>query len=76
MVRQPTCPICRSQLPATTATESKFFPFCGERCRDVDYLRWSDGRYAIVEPLDPAQMAADMIEKEEAEQDSQQQEGF
>lgn len=67
MVRQPTCPICRTQLPATAASESKFFPFCSERCRDVDYFRWSDGRYSIEEQLDPARLAAEMLEAEEKE---------
>jgi endogenous inhibitor of DNA gyrase (YacG/DUF329 family) len=27
------------------------FPFCSERCRQIDLLRWSKGQYAIVEPL-------------------------
>jgi uncharacterized protein len=51
MVRLPDCPICRKQLQASTVQESEFFPFCSERCRNVDLLRWSDGRYAIVDPL-------------------------
>ena len=62
MVRLPDCPICRKQLSATSAQESKFFPFCTERCRDIDLLRWSDGRYAIVEPLDPENLTAQMLE--------------
>jgi endogenous inhibitor of DNA gyrase (YacG/DUF329 family) len=30
-------------------------PFCSSRCRQVDLVRWLDGRYAIVDelPLDP-----------------------
>ena len=51
MVRLPSCPICKIELSATAATESLDFPFCSERCRQVDLLRWSDGKYAIVEPL-------------------------
>lgn len=54
-MRQITCPICRQALPAT-ASESATFPFCSERCRDVDLLRWCKGSYAIVEPLDPEQV--------------------
>lgn len=57
MVRQPTCPICKNPMPATDVGESAVFPFCSERCRDVDLLRWSDGRYTIVEPLDPNQLS-------------------
>ena len=26
-------------------------PFCSDRCRRVDFFRWWDGRYAIVENL-------------------------
>lgn len=51
VVRLPSCPICKMKLSATAATESSDFPFCSERCRQVDLLRWSDGKYAIVEPL-------------------------
>jgi len=53
MVRQPACPICRSLLPAADTDPASSPPFCSERCRSIDLLRWSDGRYAIVEPLDP-----------------------
>ncbi len=56
MVRPTTCPICREPIPATAARESDFFPFCSQRCRSVDLLRWSNGDYAIVEPLDPEQV--------------------
>jgi len=51
MVSPITCPICHKTLPATDVRENTFFPFCGERCRNVDLLRWSKGQYAIVEPL-------------------------
>jgi uncharacterized protein len=34
-----------------------WFPFCSERCRQVDLLRWSQGKYAIVEPLTPEKLA-------------------
>lgn len=52
MVRSITCPICNRTLPPQTAeSNSKWLPFCSERCRNVDLYRWSTGRYAIVEPL-------------------------
>lgn len=56
MVRPKTCPICEKPVSISVASDSEFFPFCSERCRNVDLLRWSDGRYAIVEPLSPDQM--------------------
>ncbi len=51
MIRPLTCPICKTQLASGAATESRWFPFCGERCRNVDLYRWGEGKYAIVEPL-------------------------
>ena len=57
MVSLPTCPLCKAAMPATSATDSEFFPFCGERCRNVDLFRWGEGKYAIVEPLSPDQLA-------------------
>ena len=51
MIKTPTCPICNKQLAGDAVRKSEFFPFCSERCRHVDLFRWSDGKYAIVEPL-------------------------
>jgi len=60
MVRASTCPICNTPLPPESATRSKWFPFCGERCRNVDLARWSDGRYAIVENLTPDRVVEEL----------------
>ncbi|MBC7818002.1 MAG: DNA gyrase inhibitor YacG [Planctomycetaceae bacterium] len=51
MSKTTTCPICRKTLASDAARESEYFPFCSERCRHVDFFRWSEGKYAIVEPL-------------------------
>ena len=64
MVRLPSCPICEIELSATATTASKTFPFCGERCQQVDLLRWSDGKYAIVEPLSADKLAEKQFEDE------------
>lgn len=63
MIRAHTCPICRRELPAEAATRIATFPFCSDRCRSVDLFRWSEGRYAIVEDLEPHQLALE-IERE------------
>lgn len=59
MIRRPTCPICHKLLPVDTNTDSKLLPFCSQRCRQVDFFRWCDGKYALVEPLDPEQIDSD-----------------
>lgn len=56
MIRQPTCPICSKAISPEIIGKSALLPFCSERCRQVDLLRWSKGKYAIVEPLDPRQL--------------------
>ena len=71
-----TCPICDNPVPAPDAREpdakesganAAFLPFCSERCRNVDLYRWSQGRYAIVEPVDPDQLAEAAGEDADAE---------
>jgi len=52
MIRRQTCPICERELPANA--EAPHFPFCSPRCKQVDLFRWAEGRYAIVDDLDPA----------------------
>lgn len=57
MIRPSSCPICRKPVAAPLEQQPNWFPFCSERCRQVDLLRWCDGKYAIVEPLSPERMA-------------------
>jgi hypothetical protein len=53
MIRPLECPICHKPVLAPAEKMPTWFPFCSERCRQVDLLRWSKGKYAIVEPLRP-----------------------
>ena len=53
MIRPHRCPICEKQFSPTDTSATSNFPFCSDRCRQVDLLRWMDGRYALVEQLDP-----------------------
>jgi len=50
------CPICRKSVAPPAAGAPGPFPFCSDRCRQVDLLRWSKGEYAIVETLTPQQL--------------------
>ena len=63
MIKPPTCPICHKPIVGDAARESDWFPFCSERCQRVDFFRWNDGKYAIVEPLDPTRMAEELEQR-------------
>lgn len=54
MIRRQSCPICDNEMPVDAATNLKTYPFCTDRCRQIDFFRWSEGKYAIVEDMDPA----------------------
>ncbi len=64
MIRPQTCPICGNDLAADAALESDWFPFCSKRCRQIDLYRWSEGKYAILEPLTPEHLDADSFDEE------------
>ena len=49
MIKTPTCPVCGK--PVEQPSTSGAFPFCSDRCRKVDFFRWWDGRYAVVDDL-------------------------
>ena len=53
MIQPHHCPVCEKAFPAGVEPGLSSFPFCSDRCRKVDLLRWCDGRYAIVEEIDP-----------------------
>ncbi len=42
------CPRCGAQVP--WAPESRFRPFCSERCKLIDLSDWAAERYRIVDP--------------------------
>ena len=43
------CPTCERAV--AWAVESKFRPFCSDRCRLIDLGEWAEGNRAI--PMDP-----------------------
>ena len=67
MIRRQTCPICDHGLPLNNDSQQSFFPFCSPRCQRVDFLRWCQGRYAIVEPL-PREVA-EFLDSRDSEQE-------
>jgi endogenous inhibitor of DNA gyrase (YacG/DUF329 family) len=61
VIQQMTCPICKKPLESEPADSKSFRPFCSDRCRKVDFHRWWDGKYAIVEDLDPDAINPDVM---------------
>jgi uncharacterized protein len=52
-------------LAAEPKADPACVPFCSERCRQVDLLRWSRGKYAIAEPLDPRHLEQGLPDAED-----------
>lgn len=42
------CPICKK--PTDSALDCDF-PFCSERCRDLDLGNWASERYVVSDPI-------------------------
>lgn len=53
MIKAHRCPVCEREFHRDEPTGEDQFPFCSHRCRMVDLFRWSEGRYEIVEEVDP-----------------------
>jgi endogenous inhibitor of DNA gyrase (YacG/DUF329 family) len=41
------CPTCSKSYEIAAIDALASFPFCSDRCRTVDLVRWIDGKYAI-----------------------------
>ncbi|MCX7407143.1 MAG: DNA gyrase inhibitor YacG [Planctomycetales bacterium] len=72
MVRLNTCPICGKTVPPATDPSGGMAPFCSQRCREIDFFRWSDGRYAIVESLSADDVEIKQIEASASEAQSEE----
>lgn len=53
MIRPLRCPVCEREIPPNGEVAESLFPFCSDRCRSIDLYRWFDGRYKVVEDIDP-----------------------
>jgi endogenous inhibitor of DNA gyrase (YacG/DUF329 family) len=53
------CPICKK----TVQLGSEDFPFCSDRCRNVDLGNWATEKYVISEPLHPHEQQSESDEE-------------
>ncbi len=54
------CPICKKTTKATAPD----FPFCSDRCRQVDLGKWASGGYVISSAITDADEAISEFDKE------------
>ncbi|MFM9971083.1 MAG: DNA gyrase inhibitor YacG [Burkholderiales bacterium] len=52
MVRAVSCPSCSASV--TWEANSKFRPFCSERCRLIDLGAWATEKYRVAKPHNDA----------------------
>jgi len=64
-----TCPVCGKDIVDSAPSAEDFFPFCGSRCRQIDFYRWCEGRYAIVEPLSEEQLQDELHRLDDVDRD-------
>ena len=60
MVTRIKCPRCREELDGRPET----FPFCSERCRDVDLGHWFEGSYVVSRPIGLEDDDLELLEEE------------
>ena len=60
------CPICKKTVKSTDAD----FPFCGDRCRQLDLGKWAGGAYVISSPTADAEESIRDSNPEDSEDES------
>jgi uncharacterized protein len=50
------CPICKAETDSAVHAD---FPFCSERCRDLDLGNWATEKYVVSEPVFDEEEVAD-----------------
>lgn len=46
------CPICKTPV----GQDVKTFPFCSDRCKQIDLGKWLDGKYIISRPVEQSDL--------------------
>jgi uncharacterized protein len=60
-----TCPTCKNTV--RWSDESKFRPFCCERCKLIDLGDWAAENHKISQPLQGTDLTEDMLDEMEAQ---------
>ncbi len=47
------CPTCRSVVPTADGLRPSQFPFCSERCKQVDLGKWFAEEFVAPTPIGP-----------------------
>ena len=58
------CPVCHKTInipPSRQRKESKFFPFCSQRCKLIDLGAWLDSEYKITSELQSQQQDSEAL---------------
>ena len=76
MIKLPECPICGKSVPPASDASAVYAPFCSRRCKEIDLIRWCEGRYAIVEAIDPSRLVESSSEVVESEFDESSDQGM
>ena len=56
MISPVRCPVCDKAVTETDPKVNAAFPFCSQRCRDIDFNRWCNEEHKIVDSLTPEQL--------------------
>ncbi len=59
------CPICKK----TVKSDGADFPFCSDRCRQIDLGKWASGAYVIPSPVTDAAEQLPESAPEDAEEE-------
>ncbi len=41
------CPVCGQRVQGENLKDLPWFPFCSQRCKQIDLGRWLDGTYQL-----------------------------
>lgn len=55
------CPVCGARVDAASDALPAHFPFCSQRCRDVDLAGWLAEQYSV--PVQTERVAQEAVEE-------------
>ena len=66
-MRPARCPICDNEIPLTDSRRPSAFPFCSQRCRDIDLGRWFNEGYSV--PVETERVLREALDEPDEERE-------